>query len=192
MNRWDNPNRNNPNLSYKPQNQTQQQQNQNPGSYNNRDQPHRDQNSESTSNMEAMLASFITEQQKTSEDQKRAFEQSATEVRNLQKTVEQLAIHDRMVDNQIAQLASSVRREHGKLPSRPDPNHSESVNDITLRGGKHIEMVPAKTTRTPAAKSALDSTPVEGETSKEAEKRAENSTETVEPAPYMPPVPFPQ
>ncbi|CAM8957660.1 unnamed protein product [Rhodiola kirilowii] len=99
MNRWDNPNRNNPNLSYKPHNQTQQHQNQNSGSYNNRDQPHRDQNSESTSNMEAMLASFITEQRKTSEDQKRAFEQAGTEVRNLQKTVELLAIHGRMVDN---------------------------------------------------------------------------------------------
>ncbi|CAM8936012.1 unnamed protein product [Rhodiola kirilowii] len=108
MNRWDNPNMNNPNLSYKPQNQVpsgfpyrqqqdnapyqprdqyynqiQQQQNQNLGGYKNRDQPQRDQNSESTSNMEAMLASFITEQRKTSEDQKRAFEQAATEVRNL-------------------------------------------------------------------------------------------------------------
>ncbi|CAM8959196.1 unnamed protein product [Rhodiola kirilowii] len=142
--------------------------------------------------MEAMLASFITEQRKTSKDQKRAFEQAASKVRNLQKTVEQLAIHGRMVDNQIAQLASSASREHGKLPSRPDPNHSESMNAITLRGGKHIEMVPAKATRTPAAKSALDSTPVEGETAKEAENQAENSAQKVEPAPYMPPVPFPQ
>ncbi|CAM8956837.1 unnamed protein product [Rhodiola kirilowii] len=107
-NRWDNQNRNNPNLSCKPQNQvapgfpyrqqqdnspyqpknhynnqTQQQQNQNSGSYNSQDQPQRDQNSESTSNMEAMLASFITEQRKTSENQQRAYEQTATEVRNL-------------------------------------------------------------------------------------------------------------
>ncbi|CAM8956694.1 unnamed protein product [Rhodiola kirilowii] len=142
--------------------------------------------------MEAMLASFITEQRKTSEEQKRAFEQAATEVRNLQKTVEKLTIQGRMVDNQIAQLASSASREHGKLPSRPEPNHSESVNAITLRGGEHIEMVPADATRSPAAKSALDSTPAEGETSKEAENRAKNSAPTVEPAPYMPPIPFPQ
>ncbi|CAM8934901.1 unnamed protein product [Rhodiola kirilowii] len=97
-----------------------------------------------------------------------------------------------MIGNQVAQQADSVTREHGKLPSKPDRNYRESVNAITLRGGKHIEMVPAQATRTPAAKSALDSTPVEGETSKEAENRAENSAQTVEPAPYMPPVPFPQ
>ncbi|CAM8982724.1 unnamed protein product [Rhodiola kirilowii] len=175
MNRWDNPNRNNPNLSYKPQNQ-----------------PQRDQNSESTSNIEAVLASFITEQRKTSEDQQRAYEKIATEVRNLQKTVEQLAIHGRMVDNQIAQLANSASREHGKLSSKPDPNHSESMNAVTLRGGKHIEMVPAPATRTPATKSAFDSTPTERETSKEAKNRAKISAQTVAPAPYRPPVPFPQ
>ncbi|CAM8885093.1 unnamed protein product [Rhodiola kirilowii] len=216
-NRWDNQNRNNPNLSYKPQNQaapgfpdrqqqdnapyqpknqysnqTQQQQNQNSGSYNSRDQPQRDQNSESTSNMEAMLASFIIEQRKTSENQQRAYEQTVTEVRNLQRTVEELAVHGRMLENQIAQLANSAIREQGKLPSKPDLNHMASVNAITLRGGKHIEMVPAQATQTPTAKSALDSTPAEEETSKDAENRAENSARPVEPAPYRPPIPFPQ
>ncbi|CAM8962628.1 unnamed protein product [Rhodiola kirilowii] len=86
MNRWDNPNSNNLNLSYKLQNQVapgfpyrqqeenapyqsrnqynnqaQQQQNQNSGSYNNPTQPQRDQNSGPTSTMEAILASFIVE-----------------------------------------------------------------------------------------------------------------------------------
>ncbi|CAM8951864.1 unnamed protein product [Rhodiola kirilowii] len=149
--------------------------------------------------MEAMLASFIAEQRNTSADQHRMFEeqrkaseQTATEVRNLQKTVEQLAIQHRMLETQVAQQANSAPRELGKLPSKPEHHHRESVNAITLRGGKHIEMVPAQATRTPAAKSALDSTPAEGETSKEAENRAKNSAPTVEPAPYMPPIPFPQ
>ncbi|CAM8940206.1 unnamed protein product [Rhodiola kirilowii] len=71
-----------------------------------------------------------------------------------------------MLENQIAQIANSASREPGKLPSKPDLNHMALVNAITLRGGKHIEM--------------------------EAENRAKNSTQTVEPAPYMPPVPFPQ
>ncbi|CAM9000948.1 unnamed protein product [Rhodiola kirilowii] len=95
MNRWDNQNRNNPSLSYKPQ------------------------------------------------------------IQNVRKL--------------IAQQASSTRREHGKLPSKPDPNLRESVNAITLRGGKHIEMMPAQATRSPATKSASDSTPAEEEMLKEAE-----------------------
>ncbi|CAM8892596.1 unnamed protein product [Rhodiola kirilowii] len=202
INRWDNPNRNNPNLSYKPQNQAapgfpyrQQQENtpyQSRNQFNNQAQQQQNQNSGSTSNMEAMLASFITEQRKTSENQQRAYEQTATEVRNLQRTVEELAVHGRMLENQIAQLANSASREQGKLPSKPDLNHMASVNAITLRGGKHVEMVPAQATRTPATKSALDSTPAEEETSKDAENRAENSVQPVEPAPYRPPIPFPQ
>ncbi|CAM8981017.1 unnamed protein product [Rhodiola kirilowii] len=202
INRWDNPNRNNPNLSYKPQNQAgpgfpyrQQHENapyQSRNQFNNQPQQQQNQNSGSTSNMEAILASFITEQRKTFENQQRAYEQTATEVRNLQRTVEELAVHGRMLENQIAQLANSANREQGKLPSKPDLNHMASVNAITLRGGKHVEMVPAQATRTPATKSALDSTPTEEETSKDAENRAENSVQPVEPAPYRPPIPFPQ
>ncbi|CAM8994141.1 unnamed protein product [Rhodiola kirilowii] len=97
-----------------------------------------------------------------------------------------------MLENQIAQQANSAGREPRKLPSKPDPNPMASVNAITLRGGKHIEMLPAQATRPPAAKSAPDSTPGKEETSKEAENRAKNSTQTVEPAPYRPPVSFPQ
>ncbi|CAM8982121.1 unnamed protein product [Rhodiola kirilowii] len=223
-NRWDNPNQNHPNLSYKPQNkvpsgfpfrqqqdnapyqprnqynnQAHQQKNQNSGSYNNQNQPQQDQNSGSTSNMEAMLASFITEQRKTFdnqhrmfEEQRKASEQTANEVRNLQRTIEELVIHGRILENQIAQLANSANREHGKLPSKPDLNHMASVNAITLRGGKHIEMLPAHATRSPAEKSALDYAPAEEETSKEPKNRAENSAQPMELAPYRPPIPFPQ
>ncbi|CAM8950583.1 unnamed protein product [Rhodiola kirilowii] len=201
INRWDNPNRNNPNLSYKPQNQAapgfpyrQQQENapyQSRNQFNNQPQQQQNQNSGPTSNMEAMLASFITEQRKTSENQQRAYEQTATEVRNLQRTVEELAVHGRMLENQIAQLANSANREQGKLTSKPDLNHMASVNAITLRGSKHVEMVPPQATRTSATKSALDSTPAEEETSKDAENRAKNSVQPVEPAPYRPPIPFP-
>ncbi|CAM8923372.1 unnamed protein product [Rhodiola kirilowii] len=97
-----------------------------------------------------------------------------------------------MLENQIAQQASSASRKHGKLPSKPDPNLRESVNAITLRGGKHIEMVPAQATRSPATKSVHGPTPAEEEKLEEAENRAKNSAQTVEPAPYRPTVPFPQ
>ncbi|CAM8929339.1 unnamed protein product [Rhodiola kirilowii] len=141
MNRWDNPNRNNPNLSYKPQIQGP------PGSYNNRDQSRRDQNSDSSSNIKAMLASFIADQRKTTEEHRKASEQISTEVRDLRRTVEQLAIQNRMLETQMAQQANSATREHGKLPSKLDLNPRASVNVITLRGGKQIEMVPAQAIR---------------------------------------------
>ncbi|CAM8940875.1 unnamed protein product [Rhodiola kirilowii] len=159
-------------------NQAQQQQNQNSGSYRNLTQPQRDQNLGPTSTMEAMLASFIAEQRKTSNDQHRMFKEQ-------RKSSEQTA-------TEIAQLANSANREHGKLPSRLDPSLRETVNAITLQGEKHIEMVPANTTRTPTVNSAPNSTSAEEETSKEAENLAKNSTQPVEPAPYRPPVPFPQ
>ncbi|CAM8893722.1 unnamed protein product [Rhodiola kirilowii] len=96
-----------------------------------------------------------------------------------------------MLENQVAQQVDSATREQGKLPSKPDMNHRESVNAITLRGGKQLEMLPAPTTRSPATKSATDSAPTDEETPREAESRAKISTQTVEPAPYRPPVPFP-
>ncbi|CAM8951253.1 unnamed protein product [Rhodiola kirilowii] len=97
-----------------------------------------------------------------------------------------------MIGNQVAQQADSAHREPGKLPSKPEHNPRESVNAITLRGGKQLEMIPAQTTRNSAAKSALNPALDEEETSKEAENREENSAQTVEPAPYKPPVPYPQ
>ncbi|CAM8940568.1 unnamed protein product [Rhodiola kirilowii] len=97
-----------------------------------------------------------------------------------------------MLETQVTRQANSASREHGKLPSKPDPNPRESVNAFTLRGGKHIEMLPAQATQPPAAKSAPVPTHAEEETSKEAENRDKNSAQTVEQAPYRPPVPFPQ
>ncbi|CAM8926425.1 unnamed protein product [Rhodiola kirilowii] len=47
----------------------------------------------------------------------------------------------------MAQQANSATREHGKLPSKLDLNPRASVNVITLRGGKQIEMVPAQAIR---------------------------------------------
>ncbi|CAM8983484.1 unnamed protein product [Rhodiola kirilowii] len=53
-------------------------------------------------------------------------------------------------------------------------------------------MISAQDTQTGAEKSALNSASAEEETSKEAEDRNENSARTLEPAPYKPPIPFPQ
>ncbi|CAM8975600.1 unnamed protein product [Rhodiola kirilowii] len=127
--------------------------------------------------MEAMMANFMAEQDK--------------KVQELQKTIDHLVTQNRMLETQVAQQANSATREHGKLPSKPEHHPRESVNVITLRGGKQLEMIPAQTTRNSVAKSALNSALDEEETSK-AENREENSAQTVEPAPYKPPVPYPR
>ncbi|CAM8993471.1 unnamed protein product [Rhodiola kirilowii] len=219
-NRWDNPNRNNPNLSYKPQNpaptgfpfkqqqgnapyqprgqynvrtqeqnnnsyqpkpqynnQSQGQQNQNSGSYSYQQPQPKQQETSESSGLEAMMAKFMADQERRAQEQDRR-------VKELEQTI-------RMIGNQVAQQADSAHREPGKLPSKPEHNPRESVNAITLRGGKQFEMLPAQTTRNSAEKSALNSDLDEGETSKEAENREENSAQTVEPAPYKPPVPYP-
>ncbi|CAM8889939.1 unnamed protein product [Rhodiola kirilowii] len=113
-------------------------------------------------------------------------------VQEVQKTIDQLVTQNRMLETQVAQQANSATREHGKLPSKPEHNPRESVNAITLRSGKHLEMISAQDTRAGAEKSARNSALDEGETSKEAENREENSAQIVEPAPYKPPVPYPQ
>ncbi|CAM8942378.1 unnamed protein product [Rhodiola kirilowii] len=209
-NRWDNQNRNNSNLSYRPQNQVapgfpyrqqqdnapyqpkpqynnqlQGQQNQNSGGYSYQPQQPKQQETSRSSSLEAMMASFMADSERRAQEADRRAQEQDRRVKELEQTI-------RMIGNQVAQQADSATREHGKLPSKPEHNPRESVNAITLGGGEHIEMLPAHATRSPAAKSALDSTPAEGETSKEAENRAKNSAPTVEPAPYMPPIPFPQ
>ncbi|CAM8926156.1 unnamed protein product [Rhodiola kirilowii] len=163
MNRWHNPNQNKPNLSYKPQNQSQQPKHQESGS---------------SSTPESLLTSCKAER-----DRRR---------KGVEQTLEQLAIQNKMLENQIAQQVNSVSREPRKLSSKPDPNPRASVNAITVRGGKQNEILPAQATRPPTATSAPISTPAEEATSKEAGNRARNSAQIVEPASYRPPVPFPQ
>ncbi|CAM8923786.1 unnamed protein product [Rhodiola kirilowii] len=53
-------------------------------------------------------------------------------------------------------------------------------------------MLPAQTTQATSEKSALNFAPTDEESSTEADHRVKNFAQTVEPAPYRPPVPFPQ
>ncbi|CAM8996789.1 unnamed protein product [Rhodiola kirilowii] len=192
-NRWDNPNRNNPNLSYKPQNPAptgfpykQQQGNalyQPRGQYN--PQQPKQQETSGSSSLETMMANFMAEADRRAQEADKRAQEQDRRVKELEQTI-------RMIGNQVAQQADSATREHGKLPSKPEHNPRESVNAITLRSGKHLEMISAQDTRTGVEKSALNSASAEEETSPEAENRKENSAQTVEPAPYKPPIPFSQ
>ncbi|CAM8911555.1 unnamed protein product [Rhodiola kirilowii] len=132
-----------------------------------------------------MMANFMAEADRRAQEADKRAQEQDRRVKELEQTI-------RMIGNQVAQQADSATREHGKLPSKPEHNPRESVNAITLRSGKHLEMISAQDTRTGAEKSVLNSASADEETSPEAENRKENSTQTVEPAPYKPPIPFTQ
>ncbi|CAM8907714.1 unnamed protein product [Rhodiola kirilowii] len=72
-------------------------------------------------------------------------------------------------DRRVKELEQTIRM----IGNQHNPR--ESVNAITLRGGKQLEMIPAQPTRNSAEKSALNCALDEEETSKEAENREENS-----------------
>ncbi|CAM8927953.1 unnamed protein product [Rhodiola kirilowii] len=207
-NRWDNPNRNHPNLSYKPQNQAptsfpykqqqgsapyqprgqynvrpqeqsnnsyqpkpqynnqaQGQQNQNSGGYSYQPQQPKQQETSESSGLEGMMAKFMADQERRAQEADIRAQEAERRAQEQERRVKELEQTIRMIGNQVAQQADSAHREPGKLPSKPEHHPRESVNAITLRGG---------------------------ETSREAENREENSAQTVEPAPYKPPVPYPQ
>ncbi|XP_010520721.1 PREDICTED: uncharacterized protein LOC104799779 [Tarenaya hassleriana] len=51
-------------------------------------------------------------------------------------------VHFKLVDNQIAQLAASIRsRPQGSLPDKPEINPREHCNAVFLRSGKQLEDV---------------------------------------------------
>ncbi len=52
--------------------------------------------------------------------------------------MDQLATHNKMLENQIAQQASSLSKTAGKLPSQPEMNPKEDCKAVTLRIGRTL------------------------------------------------------
>ncbi|CAM8920123.1 unnamed protein product [Rhodiola kirilowii] len=78
--------------------------------------------------MTDILASLVANQAKS--DQR---------MEQMLKKMDEMSTHNKMLENQIAQQASSSARYPGKLPSKPDFHQDEHVNAITLRSGKDYE-----------------------------------------------------
>ncbi|XP_021645418.2 uncharacterized protein LOC110638981 [Hevea brasiliensis] len=103
-----------------------------------------------------------------------------------------------MLENQIAQQASSSNsKAFGKLPSQPE-NPREQCNAVTLRSGKvmgeeHEIEVKLKEKKDECES---ESTSTKAKASKEANEEKEDKKKIEEkyvpPAPYKPPLPFPQ
>ena len=75
-----------------------------------------------------MLESVLLAQQKQDEYMKQ-----------LASKVDLLTTHNKMLETQIAQQASSSSTPPGRLPSKPEQNPREQCNAIVLRSGKELE-----------------------------------------------------
>ncbi|XP_057986658.1 uncharacterized protein LOC110660337 [Hevea brasiliensis] len=109
-------------------------------------------------------------------------------ISQLASKVDQMATYNKMLENQIAQRASSLNNKaFGKLPSQPE-NSREHCKAVTLRSGKILES---------GDKNIEEK--VEGDEKVEVEVRVEVERKSEEEEPkyvahkaYMPPLPFPQ
>jgi hypothetical protein len=55
------------------------------------------------------------------------------QIRDLGMEVDLLATQGKLLETQVAQLASSSSRQHSQLPPKPDCNPNATVKAITLR-----------------------------------------------------------
>ena len=123
-------------------------------------------------------------------------------VSQLTAKFETMTTHQKMMENQIAQIAQQVRhlsRPQGHLSGQPETNPKGQMNTITLRSGRELESPPMP------VREERRETDDEGDAAKEApiepsservhtERTQEIGAEQVSPPvkPYTPPVPYPQ
>ncbi len=104
--------------------------------------------------------------------------------------MDQLATHNKMLENQIAQQATSSSKTSGKLPSQPEINPREYCKAVILRSGRilvQLEEEPTEKTSN-KFKNQTESKKKESKKKQEEELRKEKRL----PELYQPPLPFPQ
>jgi len=130
-----------------------------------------------------MLESVLLAQQKQDEY-----------IKQLASKVDLLTTHNKMLETQIAQQASSSSTPPGRLPSKPKQNPREQCNAIVLRSGTKLEG-PKSTTVEVGSEKGKDKglRPLlhESELEKKRENENEQESKTLPPKPHMPPLPFP-
>ncbi len=78
--------------------------------------------------MESIMKGFLAAQQQYNEM-----------IKQLAFRMYQLATHNKMLENQIAQQAGSLSKITSKLPSQPEMNPKEHCKVVTLRSGRILE-----------------------------------------------------
>ncbi|XP_019057336.1 PREDICTED: uncharacterized protein LOC104807112 [Tarenaya hassleriana] len=115
-----------------------------------------------------------------------------TEMREHQQKTD---AHLKLVDNQIAQLATSVpSRPQGSLPGNPEANPREYCNVVSLRSGKELaNPIITSTEKDQCSNSTPTSFPDPIVVEKSTEISGDEERDVyIPPPPRPPPVPFPQ
>lgn len=132
----------------------------------------------------------------------RANEALGESVSQLNSKFEVMTTHQKMIENQIAQIAQQVShlsRPQGHLPGQPETNPKDQMNAITLRSGKELDGPPSPMRKDKgeiedegsARKQVPIAAPSErAQIEKPKEVEAENTPFPTKP--YKPSVPYPQ
>ncbi|CAM8896361.1 unnamed protein product [Rhodiola kirilowii] len=147
--------------------------------------------------MTNILASLVANQAKAAQDSAMMFQTLQT----MNQRMDEMSTHNKLLENQIAQQASSSAKYPGKLPSKLDFHQNEHVNAISLRSGTTYKPPSPKEKDTSArmpiivkeSKEEVEEeipTPKEVPSKSSMKEAAKESTK--EPPPYKPPMPFPQ
>ncbi len=125
-----------------------------------------------------MMEGFLTAQQ-----------QQIELIKQLTSRMDQLATHNKMLENQIAQQASSSSKATRKLPSQPEMNRREYCKAVTLRSGRTLVQPKVEPIEETIEKSKDQVEKKEEEAKKDQEEEPRKTKKL--PEPYQPLLPFP-
>ncbi|KAJ8773241.1 hypothetical protein K2173_028418 [Erythroxylum novogranatense] len=110
-------------------------------------------------------------------------------IQQLTTRMDQLTVHNKMLETQIAQQAASLRLDKGKLPAQSEaPKETKAV---VLRSGKVLEpMVQKNKTEKESAGTDQDAQPMQSDA--QPVQQSPEPEKYIPPPPYKSPIPFPQ
>ncbi|XP_042386472.1 uncharacterized protein LOC121978161 [Zingiber officinale] len=114
------------------------------------------------------------------------------EIKLLTQRMENSKKHQKMQDNQIAQIAQSISRAQGTFPGKPDINSVEHCNCIELRSGQTLGDPQIITQKEPDSEEE-PSSPIPNQTqTRDGEEVTKKVEGTLQVPPQSQTIPFPQ
>jgi len=120
-------------------------------------------------------------------------------IKQLASKVDVLSTHNKMLEAQIAQQASSSFTPPERLPSKSEPNPREHCNAMILRGGKQLEGPKGRVNDVSLHdehdvinKNEVSVPPIEVIVDVHKSKEPLKDSNVAAPKPYNPPFPFPR
>jgi len=116
-------------------------------------------------------------------------------IKQLASKVNLLTTHNKILQSQIAQQASSSTTPPGRLPNKPESNPREQCNAIVLRSGTQLEGpngVKVDVKSQDEYDKGVAPLPNENEHQEKSEIEPSKESNSLSPRPYIPLLPFPQ